>query len=65
MPVPEWLMRFEFNPTLLPLTPDNAEGIATTLDNLATTIGVLAVEYRKGEHRTAAKIEVGGVERRA
>lgn len=58
MPAPEWLMRFEINPTFLPLSPDNAEGLAETLDNLATTISVLAMEYRKGDHRAAGRIEV-------
>ncbi|HYE19697.1 MAG TPA: hypothetical protein VEA69_14700 [Tepidisphaeraceae bacterium] len=61
MPVPEWLMRFEFNPAFLPLTEDNAEGIARSLDDLATTISVMAVEYRKKEHKTTPVIEIFGV----
>jgi len=59
MPVPVWLMRFSFNPEAMPLDEQDAEGIAQTLDHLATTLGVMAVEYRKGEHRTAHLIEVG------
>jgi len=61
MPVPEWLMRFEFNPAFLPLAEDNAEGIARSLDHLATMLGVMAVEYRKGEHRMSDVLEVLGV----
>ena len=61
MPVPEWLMRFEFNPAFLPLAEDNAEGIARSLDDLATMICELAVEYRKKEHQTAAVIVIPAV----
>jgi len=61
MPVPQLLMRFQFNAEFLPLADDNRDGIAGALANLSTLIGELATEYSKGEHPTTPVIEVLGV----
>lgn len=58
MPTPEWLFRYEVNPAALPLHPDDAEGIARTLDELLTMLGEIALEYRKGEHRDTTRVEL-------